>query len=306
MKSNNNQLVINWHLTELCNYECQYCYAKWSDSDYRKNIIIEPHSRTRLLDELYAFFRPDNPNTPLMPQLSWSRVRLNFAGGEPLIYDKWLPDSASQASSLGMDVSLITNGSRLGRSAFKRLLPFLTTLGVSIDSACDQTNNLIGRKSRLGSPMDVSQICEQLIETKKAYPRLQLKINTVVSSLNYHEDLTDLITDLSPAKWKVLKMLPVVDDKLTITDAQFCQFISRHKALSSIMYPENGTDMRESYIMIDPYGRFYQNVPDGIGYQYSASILEVGVEQAFRQLTFNSQRFENRYLALNQRVKYEV
>lgn len=25
-----NQLVINYHITEKCNYDCHYCYAKWA------------------------------------------------------------------------------------------------------------------------------------------------------------------------------------------------------------------------------------------------------------------------------------
>ncbi|EGR3240148.1 radical SAM protein, partial [Vibrio parahaemolyticus] len=24
-----NELVINWHMTEVCNYSCKYCFAKW-------------------------------------------------------------------------------------------------------------------------------------------------------------------------------------------------------------------------------------------------------------------------------------
>lgn len=24
------ELVINWHITEACNYRCRYCYAHWT------------------------------------------------------------------------------------------------------------------------------------------------------------------------------------------------------------------------------------------------------------------------------------
>ena len=27
------ELVVNWHITEACNYKCDYCFAKW-DSKY--------------------------------------------------------------------------------------------------------------------------------------------------------------------------------------------------------------------------------------------------------------------------------
>lgn len=23
------ELVVNWHITEACNYNCRYCFAKW-------------------------------------------------------------------------------------------------------------------------------------------------------------------------------------------------------------------------------------------------------------------------------------
>lgn len=301
-----NQLVLNWHLTEACNYECQYCYAKWGTDDNRKNIISKPQSREKLLIELYNFFRPNNDKNVLKAELSWAGIRLNLAGGEPLIYDKWLPDTAKQASMLGMDVSLITNGSRLTSPAFERLVPYLTMLGISIDSIRDSTNLLIGRKSRHGKLLDLDEVRQLLITAKHVNPRLRLKINTVINALNWHEDMTALITDLSPEKWKVLKMLPVVDERLRITDSEFSQFISRHRALSSIMYSEDGTDMRESYIMIDPYGRFYQNNSNGLGYNYSSPILEVGAAAAFNQLVFNAQKFCNRYSAISDRANYEI
>ena len=25
------ELTLNWHITEACNYRCRYCYAKWTD-----------------------------------------------------------------------------------------------------------------------------------------------------------------------------------------------------------------------------------------------------------------------------------
>ncbi len=29
------ELVVNWHITEACNYKCDYCFAKW-DSDSKE------------------------------------------------------------------------------------------------------------------------------------------------------------------------------------------------------------------------------------------------------------------------------
>jgi len=56
--------------------------------------------------------------------------------------------------------------------------------------------------------------------------------------------------------------------------------------------------MRESYLMVDPYGRFFQNslLIAGQGYAYSPPILQIGAEAAFAQMTFDPARFSARYI----------
>lgn len=58
--------------------------------------------------------------------------------------------------------------------------------------------------------------------------------------------------------------------------------------------------MRESYLMVDPHGRFFQNslLTPGQGYAYSRPILEVGAEAAFAQMAFDTARFSARYILL--------
>lgn len=55
--------------------------------------------------------------------------------------------------------------------------------------------------------------------------------------------------------------------------------------------------MRESYLMVDPYGRCFQNSPliAGKGYTYSQPILEVGADTAFGSMAFDPARFRARY-----------
>jgi radical S-adenosyl methionine domain-containing protein 2 len=53
--------------------------------------------------------------------------------------------------------------------------------------------------------------------------------------------------------------------------------------------------MQESYIMVDPQGRFFQNSPCSAGYQYSEPILDVGAEKAFSQVNFDIDKFCSRY-----------
>ena len=128
-------------------------------------------------------------------------------------------------------------------------------------------------------------------------PDLRIKINTVVNSENHKEDFHPLIEALSPDKWKIFKVLPIINRNLQIHDHDYEEFVLRHSFFKQIMYPENNEEMRESYIMIDPKGRFFQNgeanLPDN--YRYSQPIHEAGAKQAFSQIRFSSRKFDSRY-----------
>lgn len=291
---NSQPLVINWHLTEACNYQCQYCYAKWNKDN--RELIHNQLDRTKLLKQVYQFFSPGNQENPLAKNMSWDMVRLNLAGGEPLLYPSEFLSIVKEANSLGFLVSLITNGSQLDRETLNLLAPYLCWIGVSLDSSFPETNKAIGRSSREGDVLDIYQLAQDIHEVRQTFPTLGLKINTVVNSLNYQEHFGDLINLFRPEKWKVLQMLPLVDKGLIVSREQFQGFLERHVTHADVIYPEYNDDMTESYLMIDPYGRFYQNSqhPE-LGYCYSRKILNVGTEAAFSEMQFDSERFCKRY-----------
>ncbi|EQM76125.1 viperin family antiviral radical SAM protein [Stutzerimonas stutzeri] len=291
-------LVINWHLTETCNYHCQYCYATWNESARPRELIHSPERTMALLSELYRFFRPGNRINPLASRMIWGAVRLNLAGGEPLLHVGKLPAIVSQARALGFEVSLISNGSHLDHELLDRLAPQLSWLGISIDSTCPATNRAIGRVDRRDRLLALDDLASGLANARQANPGLCLKLNTVVNRLNHSEDLGPLIRRFAPDKWKVLRMLPVVSKDLIVSDRQFAAFVARHRAFNHILCAEDNQDMRESYLMVDPHGRFFQNSPliAGQGYAYSHPILEVGAEAAFDQIAFEPERFSARYI----------
>lgn len=290
-------LVLNWHLTEACNYRCQYCYAAWSESVCKRELVNDPERTMALLGELYRFFRPTNRANPLAGQMTWDSVRLNLAGGEPLLHAKKLQAIVSQARGLGFEVSMISNGARLTRELLDDLAPQLTWLGISIDSASSETSRAIGRVDRRGTLLNLNDLATILDSVRQSNPGLRLKLNTVVNLLNHDEDQSALIRRFAPQKWKALRMLPVVNQHLSISDEQFAGFVHRHRAFANILCAEDNQDMRDSYLMVDPHGRFFQNSPliAGKGYVYSRPILEAGVEAALAQMAFDSERFLARY-----------
>lgn len=293
-------LVLNWHLTEACNYRCQYCYAAWNESTCPRELIHDPERTTTLLNELYQFFRPGNCANPLARRMSWSSVRLNLAGGEPLLHVNKLPAIVSQARRLGFEVSMISNGSRLNRELLDRLATQLSWLGISIDSASPATSRAIGRVDRRGRLLDLENLATCLTNARQANPDLHLKLNTVVNQRNHGEDLSALVRRFAPDKWKVLRMLPVVNQNLAVSDEQFTAFVARHRTFANILCAEDNQDMRESYLMVDPHGRFFQNIPliAGQGYAYSSPILQVGAKAAFAEMVFDPDRFSARYITV--------
>lgn len=298
------QLVLNWHLTEACNYRCQYCYAAWSESACPRELIHDPEQTSTLLNELYQLLRPGNCGSPLARRMSWNSVRLNLAGGEPLLHNNKLQAIVSQARRLGFEVSMISNGSHLTREILGRLATELSWLGISIDSADPATNRAIGRIDRRGRLLDLDNLATCLGRARQANPDLLLKLNTVVNQRNHAENLSALVRRFAPDKWKVLRMLPVVNQRLAVSDEQFAAFVARHRTLANILCAEDNQDMRESYLMVDPHGRFFQNsqLIAGHGYEYSSPIIEVGAEAAFAEMLFDPERFSARYITVGSGV----
>ena len=287
------ELVVNWHVTEACNYRCQYCYAHWDAKETRSE-IWKSHTRSvELLQELYRFFSPENEANPLRQYLTWRSVRLSIAGGEPTLLGKRLSAIVNHAREIGFRVSIITNATR--PDAITEIAAKIDMLGISIDSDTAAVNSAIGRESLRGtqiSRLDVLNLVEQV---RSLNPAITIKLNTVVSAKNIREDMSRLITAIAPDRWKIMRMLPITTQRLSINNEEFQQFVLRHHELSVPMTIENNDDMDRSYVMVDPTGRFFQNEASSAGYKYSDNILAVGAVQAFRQTAFCPATYFKRY-----------
>lgn len=286
-------VVVNWHLTEACDFSCRYCYAHWERAESIKDLIREEHQVRALVTELGRFFRSDGAAR----KFGFYGVdpRLNVAGGEPLLVPSAVQTAVHRALRIGLRTSLITNSSFLTEELCKSLAPGLDMLGVSIDSGQSDINNLIGRVDSQGRFLDLGSLSSSFEVLRRCNPALTVKLNTVVNRLNWKDDLSSVVGLIQPKKWKILRALPVIDQSTNVTDDQFRAFVDRHSAYRSIAVVEDNQDMQESYIMFDPQGRFFQNSPCSAGYQYSQPILEVGAEKAFEQVSFNPERFLSRY-----------
>lgn len=271
--------AVNFHLWKPCNLRCAFCYATFDDDDALKSIRggLAEAEATRVVELLHRS----------------GAEKLTYVGGEPTLCPH-LPGLLRRSRSLGLVNTLVTNGARLRRT-LRDAPGCLDWVGLSVDSANESTQAALGR----GRGQHVAQ-CRGHFAALHSLG-IRVKLNTVVTALNWREDMSDFVRSTRPERWKVFQVLPIDGqndgrvEPLLISEEQFKTFVSRHQHLSEsgiTIAAESNEEMTGSYAMIDPLGRFFTNV--GGRYLYSAPILDVGVDAAFSQVAFDASRFEAR------------
>jgi radical S-adenosyl methionine domain-containing protein 2 len=194
------------------------------------------------------------------------------------------------SKKINLKTSIVSNGMGITRNFIEKYKESLDWIGLSLDSGDELIQHQLGR----GEGTHVREMLSKSKLVKAA--GINLKINSVINKLNYREDMNDLISLIQPNRWKVFQMLKIKGqndnehDNLLISKEEFASFIIRHAKLLPVV--ENNDVMIESYIMVDPSGRFYQN--SGNVYHYSKPILEVGVFEALNEFKYNYNKFIER------------
>ncbi|WNI15293.1 viperin family antiviral radical SAM protein [Actinacidiphila sp. ITFR-21] len=270
--------AVNFHIWQPCNMHCGFCFAQFKD--VRRDVLPAGHLPARdalrvvdaLADEGFQ--------------------KITFAGGEPFLCP-WLPDLVARAHQRGMVTSIVTNGSLV--KDVTGLAGVLDWLVLSVDSLVPDVLTRLGRTTA-GRAIPEHAYRSLCLDVRNA--GISLKINTVVTRANLGEDLSSFLLDAAPRRWKILQMLPIdgqnggYDNPLRVTDEEFRAFASRHLWVARHgidVVCEDNDAMTGSYAMLDPAGRFFDNV-DG-HYSYSESVLSVGAAAALRQVTLDRAKF---------------
>ena len=201
----------------------------------------------------------------------------------------------SYAKQQGFELSLITNGHYLTTQFIEQHSHYFSIIGISYDSQDLNTQRKIGRIDRKNNQLTPTELARRIKLIRHISPNTEIKVNTVVNALNWQENFTPLLDVITPKKWKVLKVLPVKNDLLTISNQQFEHFVMAHQSIAA-MSAEDNDSMTQSYLMINPQGLFYQNQIHGSDYLYSPPIIEHGVEHCLSQIEFDLNKFANRYI----------
>ena len=275
---------VNFHLWEPCNMRCKFCFATFQD--IKQNILPKGHL-------------PKEEAISVVDRLTEAGFRkISFAGGEPTLCP-WLPYLIRRARERGVTTSIVTNGSKITERWLDSVNGSLNWIALSVDTVDPGKQRRLGRALLGTSPITEEEYLHIVSEIKRR--GIRLKINTVVTSETWREDFTDFIRSANPERWKILQALAVKgqnDSQIAnfeITTEQFEMYVQRNRSVENAgisVVPENNELMTESYVMIDPAGRFFDNAQGT--HTYSHPILDVGVEEALKDVSINPKRFLQR------------
>lgn len=279
------EITINWHIIQKCNYKCYYCFAKYKKSQ-RKEIHYSKKEIEVLLNKIYKTFNSNYKDCD---------IRLNIAGGEPTL-SKNLGFIIETAYRIGFKVSIITNSSILTTRFIRLNAKYLSMFAISIDSINRDNNIKIGRVQK-EKFLEISQVFKNIELLRNFNKDLKIKINTVVNEYNYNEYLGNFINLIKPDKWKIFQALSISSNEIHCNDVQYKKFLQNHKDLKVSTFTESNDEMIDSYIMIDPHGRFYQNTNGA--YVYSKSILDITESEIKKCVNVDMEKYIGRYEEIN-------
>ncbi|MDC0740865.1 viperin family antiviral radical SAM protein [Polyangium mundeleinium] len=269
-------LNVSWHLWPDCDLACTYCYATFRDIPR----TLSKKEAIRVLD----LFREAGTE------------KVTFVGGEPLLCPH-IEELIAHAKSIGLVTMLVTNGTRLAKEQLlHRIVPLLDWVSLSIDGSTPELMAEMGRGNAA-----FWKHCIRCWKKLSEYPHLRLKINTVVTRQNVHDDMRALIRELRPARWKVFQVLPVKGqndgkvEPLLIKREEFDTYVARHRELDAEglgPVAEDNRALTGTYLMLDALGRLFSNKTGE--HVYTESVLDVGVWEVVRQVGWDVEGFLER------------
>lgn len=241
----------NIHIIDGCNYNCKFCFSSKRGGGVCSGLPVEDW-KDRIADLV--------ENRGIQ--------KINFVGGEPLLYPNLL-ECVEHAKSVGAVTSIVTNGSLANLKFFEDFRNCLDWLGVSIDSTDDYTEVVLGRHTDGCRHLENAKILSDFAHDYG----IGFKLNVMVNRLCMDDDFTQLIRRMDPQRVKFMQItrIPGVNDgsydDLSITAGTFQDFKERH---SSIVL-SNGTRpvfepeslVTGSYLMLDSLGDVRTNSSEG-------------------------------------------
>lgn len=277
-------LAVNWHFWPWCNYGCKFCFARFEDIPRADRL---PKEIAITVPEMLAAAGAD---------------KITFVGGEPTLCP-YLGDLLAASKDVGLTTCIVSNATGLTEEFLDEWGHLIDWVGLSIDASNDELHAEIGRGMRGDLARQRSHHLELAKQVWASCTQrgIRMKLNTVVCKANIEDDMSALVMELKPERWKIFEVLPVEGQNdgdvydMLLEEGEFNSWVERHKwvADEGIQFvPESNELMRGSYAMLDALGRFYSNTEGG--HTYGPSILDVGVMRAWEENCFLEDRFHER------------
>ncbi len=272
-KSQMENLKLNYHLVEACNYGCKFCFARYeqkqkTDFELMKAVVKNTAES--------GFFNS-----------------INFAGGEPFLI-KQLPSLIRFAKNQGLSTSVITNGSMLSESVIDSVLPYLDCIGISFHSVSDDIKRKIGSCDKNGTVLTnerLLEICRYIRKNSDC----KIKLNTVVNAFNKNENFVPFIRELNIDRWKVLRCQSFgCNEDMLINDKEWTSFCARNYGLKNTVFENN---MKDTYIMVNPAGFLIKESSDGKNYEPIGSVLSSNIRDLLLEHPLHIDEYKMRYSA---------
>jgi len=239
-------------------------------------------------------------------------TEINLAGGEPTLWPH-LIELAQYIRSKGLRVSLIHNGSA-PLELYRRIAPYLTTCGFSIDSVNPDFQQKMGRCFRDGQVISADEYAEKFRVLRSVNPDIKIKVNTVVNRVNLDDNLAPQIMAWGVDRWKFLCCMPFSDGThdnahMVISEAEYASYMQRLLAnLHSSYHPgqyryRTGNtlivaepSLAGSYIMVDANGCLVDDTKNS-SYTKVGDLRHDDFREALSRLTLYEDLYQSRYEA---------
>jgi MoaA/NifB/PqqE/SkfB family radical SAM enzyme len=251
-------ILINWLISETCNFNCKYCYAA--------DVMQANHERKETIEVASHILR-------------YSPLAVVLSGGEPLLFPKL--DEALNALGGKTGIIIDTNGYIYKEELIPLLKKYNAFVRISLDSANPKKNNIT--RPLKHSHQTASESLNIIFNNIVSYIKqdIQVSIQTVVSSINKNdlEDIYKVLPKLGANGWRLfLTVKPNNDENIkgynevmlsgkskTIEDAvidvrsKMQKFSDRYISNSyfSLQTVEMSDSRKNSVILVYPSGEFY-------------------------------------------------
>jgi len=140
-------MSVMLYLLEDCQCSCKHCY--------NENYYLNPKGASRKKLNI------ETVKKVISDARKIGAINVNFAGGEPLLYDD-LFEALEYSVQHGMVTNILTNGENLNRNKIRLLKKTgIQTLFVSLDYLDERHNKFRGRKGLVSKVLNNIKICKE-------------------------------------------------------------------------------------------------------------------------------------------------